>query len=269
MKVRRFSIALLLAYGLGFFAVDAASADPGAPAAPSAPNANDVAAAHTAATGSLDTLGKFFAAGGHKPQGSTQQQTAAAIAAAPRIDSATVPVYYLNPAFVRDPAAPVGQLVFMATDAVSSSGAHASVWTARTGGTWKVVNIASGSDETSFAAKAAPGATVFEEPQIAGWYELLGGRVLPLNDTARASVGSGGVSVANYYRLVRSRYADKLPGSAYDRSGYAGGFQAQGPAKPDTSVDDVVLATAGAVGAGLALGGAVALGYRLRRRGRA
>lgn len=207
-----------------------------APAIPQAPSANDTSAARTAATEALPTIGQFFASGGRKPQGDAHQLAAAALAAAPRIDSATVPVYYLNPAFVADPsssgtAAPVAQLSFLATDTISATGAHASVWTAKVGTEgWKVVNIASGSDETTYTAEAAPGASVFEEPQIGAWYQLVNGRVLPLNTTARASVGTG-VSLARYHKLVHTRYADKLPGSAYDKSGRAGGFQPQAPAQ--------------------------------------
>ncbi|MDH6579092.1 hypothetical protein [Kitasatospora sp. MAP5-34] len=43
------------------------------------------------------------------------------------------------------------------------------------------------------------------------WYVLRGGRVLPLDDEARRSVGAGGVSLAAYQKLVHQRYGDKLP----------------------------------------------------------
>lgn len=231
-------------------------------ATPAAPSANDVAAARDAATGALGTVGQFFASGGQKPQGDARQLAAAAAAAAPRLDSATVPVYYLNPAFVADPstatAAPVSQLSFMATDSVSAAGAHASVWTAQVNGGWKVVDIASGSDETSYPAKAAAGAEVFKEPQIGAWYQVVGGRVLPMNDTARASVGKG-VTVAQYHQLVRDRYADKLPGSAYDKAGKAGGFQPQAPSR-HSSVS--VPLTGGLLLVGFGVAGAGAVTWR-------
>ena len=222
---------------------------------PTAPSNADVVAARSAANAVLDTVGRFLAAGGRQPHGSVQQQEAAAAALAPRLDSATVPVYYLDAAFVADPsaagtAAPVAKLAFLATDVVGTSGAHASVWVAKVGAAkddvakvgaakdgaakvgaaWKVVNIAQGSDETAYATQTRPGGTVFEEPQIGAWYQLVGGRVLPLDDAARQSVGADGVSLDAYHRLVRSRYADKLPGSAYDRAGLAGGFQPREPA---------------------------------------
>ena len=47
--------------------------------------------------------------------------------------------------------------------------------------------------------------------------------IVPLNAQARSEVGNG-MPVADYQRLVHARYADKLPGSAYDRSGKAGGY---------------------------------------------
>jgi hypothetical protein len=240
-----------------------AHADTAAPAVPPAPSATDVAAARVAANGALPTVGEFFASGGRKPQGDARQLAAAAAAAAPRIDSTTVPVYYLAPAFVADvsssgTATPVAQLSFMATDAVSANGSHASVWTARVGSAgWKVVNIASGSDETTYTAQAAPGAAVFKEPQIGAWYQVVGGRVLPLNQTARASVGDG-MPLARYHQLVRTRYADKMPGSAYDKAGRAGGFQPQAPSRGSSTNTAPLTAGLVLVGFGVAAAGAVA-----------
>jgi hypothetical protein len=132
-----------------------------------------------------------------------------------------------------------------------------------------VVNIAQGSDETTYAAQTRPGGTVFAEPQIGAWYQLIGGRVLPLDATARQSVGVGGMSLADYHKLVRSRYADKLPGSTYDRSGIAGGFQPRNPAlargSSSDSQDAAMLGTAGLVLA--AAGAGVVVHRRGRRRG--
>jgi hypothetical protein len=265
-----------------------AHADPG-PAAPTAPTSSDIAAANAAAAGSLGTVAKFFAAGGQQPGGSAQAQALAAQAAAPKLDSATVPVYYLDRAFVagvpsNTPNTPVAGLVFMATDTVSSSGAHASVWTAKTPTGWQVVNIATGSDETAYAAQAGPGGIAFEEPQIDAWYTLRGGRVLPLNAPATTSVGAGGMPVAQYQALVKARYGDKLPGSAYDKNGMAGGFDpstkadtvqqarpvvhavpapngSSGTAKP-ASADGALLATSGAMVIALAAGGIGFAAYR-------
>ena len=276
--LRRTLTTLAVASGLAALSVGTASAASSTPA-PAAPGSADVATAHAAATSSLDTVGRFLAAGGQKPQGTMQQQEAAAATLAPRLDSTTVPVYYLSAAFVADPssagtAAPVANLAFLATDAVGTSGAHASVWTAKVGTAWKVVNIAQGSDETAYAGQAAPGGTVFEEPQIGAWYQLLGGQVLPLDATARQSVGTRGMSLADYHQLVRSRYADKLPGSAYDRAGIAGGFQPQNPALGNGSgsgsgsgVDGAAaFGTAGGVLAAAGVGLAGLVGYRRTHR---
>lgn len=261
-------LAALTALAAGTASATAATAP-----APAAPSTADVAAAHSAATATLGTVGRFLAAGGQKPQGTAGQQEAAAAALAPRLDSATVPVYYLSAAFVADPsstgtAAPVANLAFLATDAVGTSGAHASVWAAKAGTAWKVVNIAQGSDETTYAAQTRPGGTVFAEPQIGAWYQLIGGRVLPLDAIAQQSVGAKGMSLADYHQLVRSRYADKLPGSAYDRAGIAGGFQPQNPAltrgSSSSSQDAAMLGIAGLVLT--AAGAGVVVHRRSRRR---
>ncbi|WP_316526543.1 hypothetical protein [Kitasatospora brasiliensis] len=181
----------------------------------------------------LDKVGHFFARKGVPP---TQQLTIgaaeearAASAAAPRLAGDTVPVYVLDPAFVAGaPGAPVAKAEFTASTVVAADGQSASVWTVRQGGGWKVVNIASGADEGDYAAKAANsgGGTAFREPQVNAWYVLRDGRVLPLDDEARRSVGEGGVTLAAYQQLVHQRYGDKLPGSAYDRDGKGGGYQA-------------------------------------------
>jgi hypothetical protein len=279
ISLRTLPAAFLITAATTALGAGAAHADPG----PAAPNTSDVAAADAAAHGSLGTVAKFFASGGQKPSGSAQALAMAAQAAAPKLDSATVPVYYLDRDFVAggSPNSAVASMVFMATDAVSSSGAHASVWTAKTPAGWQVVNIATGSDETAYAAQAGPGGTAFEEPQIGAWYALRGGRVLPLNATARTSVGAGGMTVAQYQALVKTRYADKLPGSAYDKNGMAGGFApdtkadsaaaarpiaardaAATTAKPATA-DDALLIASGAVAIALV---SVGLGYAAYRR---
>ncbi len=76
----------------------------------------------------------------------------------------------------------------MAVGAASASGQHATMWLTESGGSWKVMNIISGSDEAAYPARAN-GGTVFTEPQIHAWYRLKDGRVTALNDTARTSVG--------------------------------------------------------------------------------
>ncbi|QKW05855.1 hypothetical protein HUT18_05100 [Streptomyces sp. NA04227] len=196
----------------------------GAEPAPAAPSPAAVAAAYEAAGSprTLETLSRFFARDG----------AVSRAAADPKVGRETVPVHYLSPRFVAgDSGAPVGEVQFLATAAVSSDGQKASVWTARQGGEWQVVNIATGDDETRHAALGArklPGGTVFQEPQIGAWYVQRGNRVLPLDEDARKAIGTRGTSLTAYRDRVHRAYADKLPGSAYDRKGEAGGFDQGG-----------------------------------------
>lgn len=173
-------------------------------------------------------------------------------------------MYTLGAGFVAGTAgALVATADFVASKAVSTDGRSASVWTVRQGDGWRVVNIATGGDETDYPARAASsgGGTAFREPQLDAWYVLRGGRVLPLDEDARRSVGADGVSLAAYQELVHRRYGDKLPGSAYDRTGTGGGFDAQAAA-PEAG--RLPLLTAGA-----ALGTTLVAALALARRRRA
>ena len=169
----------------------------------------------------------------------------------PASRATTVPVYTLAPEFVSGkPGAAVARIEFLATRAVSSDGQQASLWTARQGGTWQVVNIATGDDEFRYAqlgARKLPGGTVFREPQIDAWYVAKGTRVLPLDADAIRAVGSRGTTLAAYRARVRAAYADKLPGSAYAKKGGAGGY-APAAATPhdDPAITAAVGPTAGA-----------------------
>ncbi|MBZ4014420.1 hypothetical protein [Streptomyces purpurogeneiscleroticus] len=270
---RRAAVVAALATALTGLAPQAAQAAD-TPAPPKEPTAASVAAARDAASapGTLKTLARFFARDGR----------VSVKAAAPRIEGATVPVHVLSPDFVRGRSgAPVAKLDFLASRAVSADGQEASVWTVRTAGadTWRVVNIATGADETAYAAKAK-GGTLFREPQIDAWYVQRGDRVLPLDADAKRAVGASGTTVAAYQKRVHAAYGDKLPGSAYDRRGEAGGYgerAASGPAvrkdapepvaaaAPDDSGPLVAVLTALGTVAALALGGTV-MGRKLRRR---
>ncbi|MEV4556955.1 hypothetical protein AB0K51_08135 [Kitasatospora sp. NPDC049285] len=265
-RLARAAAVLAAATALGLAAAPLAQAAD----SPSAPTAADLAAARSAGQSPavLDQLGHFFARKGVPPTQplglSPADEAAAATAAAPRLTGETVPVYTLDAGFVAGrPGAEVATVEFTATKAVAADGRSASVWTAKSGGSWRVVNIASGGDESDYAARAAAdGGTAFREPQINAWYELRAGRVLPLDDAARRSVGEHGLTVAGYQHLVQQRYGDKLPGSAYDRSGRAGGFATDaGPA----GADRTPLLTAGAALGVTALTG-TALALRRRRR---
>ncbi|MDF9812547.1 hypothetical protein [Streptomyces sp. SPB162] len=262
-KLTAGAAAVLASGALTLGAVPTAHADD----APAASAAREAAAAPA----TLDTLSRFFARAGGT----------ALKAAAPRLEGATVTVNTLNPAFVAgDRGAAVALPDFAATKAVSADGHTASVWTVRSGAGWKVVNIATGSDETDYVAKGAAqaGSTVFREPQIDAWYVVRDGRVLPLDPDAVRAVGAGGTTLAGYQRSVHRRYGDKLPGSAYDRAGLGGGYDAA--AAPDAAPQAVPQAAPeatpapggslgtgaplGAVGAGLALITALAFGVRRR-----
>ncbi|GAA2721030.1 MULTISPECIES: hypothetical protein [Streptomyces] len=249
-----------------------------APAAPLAPPADSVTAAHRAAEApaSLETLARFFAGA---PGAAARQD------AHPRIDGATVPVYTLSPDFVAGKdGAPLARLEFLASTAVSADGRKASVWTVPAdpaakgagwkSGSWKVVNIATGDDETRYAAEGArrlAGGTVFREPQIDAWYVQRGDRVLPLDADAEHAIGARGTTVDAYRDRVHRAYGDQLPGSAYDRRGLAGGGQAAaGPAAAAAQQDEgspAPAALAGGAAAAAALGlAALAARGRLRRR---
>ncbi|WP_447041914.1 hypothetical protein [Streptomyces sp. DSM 118878] len=250
----------------------AASADSG----PAAPSAASRAAAHQAAQapGTLDTLSRFFA----------REGAVTRAAADPRVEGKAVPVYYLSPEFVAgEKGAPVARLEFLASKAVSSDGQEASLWTVERGRSWQVVNIATGDDETRYARVGAdklPGGTVFHEPQINAWYvqgEVRGhARVLPLDKDAVRAVGAEGTSLTAYRKRVHKAYGDKLPGSAYAKSGKAGGYeekngrtggqeQASEHSGASSGAPMTVASSAAGAGALLALGLSVAA---LRRRGR-
>ncbi|MEV6758063.1 hypothetical protein [Streptomyces sp. NPDC051214] len=233
-------------------------------------------AAHDAAgaPGALDTLSRFFA----------REGAVSKAAADPRVQGEAVPVRYLSPDFVAGKkGAEVARVEFLASKAVSSDGQEASLWTVKQGGSWKVVNIATGDDETHYARVGAdklPGGTVFHEPQINAWYVQGRGRVLPLDADARRAVGRGGVSVTAYQKRVHAAYADKLPGSSYARSGEAGGFApkertAEPPAAAAhtaaASADGPVTVASSVAGAGallaLGLSGVAVLRRRTRQRG--
>ncbi|GAA3068914.1 hypothetical protein FHS39_002015 [Streptomyces olivoverticillatus] len=248
------------------------------PPAPVAPPASGLAAAHEVAQApaTLKTLSRFFARDGAIAEDKAQ----------PRIEGASVPVYTLSPEFVAGTAdAPVAKLEFLASAAVSADGQKASVWTARTGDTWKVVNIATGDDETRYAAEGArklSGGTVFREPQINAWYVQRGEKVLPLDADAVRAVGEGGTTLDAYRARVHRAYGDKLPGTAYDRKGLAGGYagSAEQPSVQKAGADRPAAAAprgdggspavafaataGGAALAALGLGGAAV--RRLRRR---
>lgn len=120
-----------------------------------------------------------------------------------------------------------------------------------------------GDHDATYAGKATLGTLVFTEPQIRGWYQLKLTTVEPLNDQARQGLGGqASVSLSDYQKLLKARYADKLPGSEYDTTGYSSGYSLQ-PTERDTSPSTLLLA--GGSGTALALAGGAALLHRRRR----
>ncbi|MCX4687485.1 hypothetical protein OG401_24830 [Kitasatospora purpeofusca] len=265
---------VLLAAGLGLALAPAASAA-GPGGVPEPVPAAELAQARGAVQSPavLDQVGRFFARKGAPSTGQltvgAAEEASGAAAAAPRLAGDTVPVYLLDAGFVSgSPGAPVARAEFTASKVVAADGQIASVWTVKQNGGWRVVNIATGGDESDYAARAAAGGggTAFREPQINAWYVLRDGRVLPLDDEARRSVGEAGVSLAAYQGLVRQRYGDKLPGSAYDRAGKGGGYEPGAPqaaAAPVNGGSALPAVTAVAALGVTALAGA---GLALRRR---
>ncbi|MEU0686654.1 hypothetical protein [Streptomyces uncialis] len=242
------------------------------------PSAASRAAADKAATApaAMETLTRFFDRDGAR----------ARVAGEPRVDGKAVPVYHLSRDFAAGKrGAPIAEPVYHASRAVSADGRTASLWTARHEGVWQVVNIATGDDETRYTAlgeRKLPGGTVFQEPQTGAWFVQRDARVVPLDKEARAAVGADGIGLNAYRDRVRQAYGDKLPGSAYAKSGKAGGYgpaaeQGTRPAAgagtparaaaPDEPLNVSVAVASGAAGVGL-LATLLWAGTALRRRGR-
>ncbi|HVK24888.1 MAG TPA: hypothetical protein VM677_26315 [Actinokineospora sp.] len=207
-------IAALTALAVAGFGGNA-SADP-APVDGQASAADSAAALRAAGSPEVKaTVGKFLGRG-----------TGLAPAAA-SVGGSPVAVYELSADFVAGRSGKVGGLAYLAVPATGADGSAASVWTVRDGGgSWVVANIASGDVEFQNARKLPQGAVLLREPQNNTWYAVAGNSVHPL-------AGGKAMTVAEYQRQVSARYGDKLPGSAYDKSGTAGGY---GNALPSAQV---------------------------------
>ncbi len=178
-------------------------------------SAGDAARARAAASAPdvTATVGRFL--GRAAAPGS---RSAAAPAVRATVGGTPVAVYELSPEFVAGRSTKAGKLAYLAVPARGEDGSTASVWTVRDQrGDWVVANIAAGDVEFRNAAGLAPGAVLLREPQTNTWYAVDGASVRPL-------AGGAAIPLAEYQRGVAARYGDKLPGSAYDRSGLAGGF---------------------------------------------
>lgn len=129
------------------------------------------------------------------------------------------------------------------------------------GGGWHLAAVRDGDTDAAYAGRATVGTLVFNEPQIRGWYQLKLTTVEPLNDQARQGLdGRSSVSLSDYQKLLKARYADKLPGSEYDTTGLSGGY---GPVATTENTSSSTPALVGGSSAALALAGGV---FALRRR---
>lgn len=176
----------------------------------------------------------------------------------------------ITPGFVAGTSQPLPTEAVKLTQLVSSlnttvNGRNVTVMLAPTqGGGWHLAAVRDGDSDATYASKATVGTLVFTEPQIRGWYQLKLTTVEPLNDQARQGLGGqASVSLSDYQKLVKARYADKLPGSEYDTKGYSSGYSPQH--KEDDASSSIPL-IAGGSGAALVLAGGAAV---LRRRRRA
>ncbi|MFE9804311.1 hypothetical protein ACFYP6_36685 [Streptomyces goshikiensis] len=180
-----------------------------------------------------------------------------------------VAVNEITPGFVAGTAKPLPTEAIKLTQLVSSlsttvNGRNATVMLAPTqGGGWHLAAVRDGDSDATYASKATLGTLVFTEPQIRGWYQLKLTTVEPLNDQARQGLGGqASVSLSDYQKLVKARYADKLPGSDYDTTGYSSGYSLQ--RTQDDAPSSTLLLTSGSSAALALAGGAVVL--RRRRR---
>ncbi|MEU9498046.1 hypothetical protein [Streptomyces sp. NPDC048196] len=185
-----------------------------------------------------------------------------------------VALYELAPEFVTGKAKPtasnVARLSYLASRANDANGHKATVLLSApakggaAGGSWHLSGVRDGDSDVTYGKQATGRSKVFNEPQIHAWYRLKNDIVEPLN--REASSGLGGkraVTLAAYQKLVHDRYADKLPGSAYDRKGLAGGF---GPASTPSSSSSAPLQFGSGVVAVALAGGAIAVRLRNRKR---
>ncbi|MFI9235669.1 hypothetical protein [Streptomyces sp. NPDC053079] len=269
-----------------------AAGDPTVPAAPATTDYDT--AQQVLRSGPVhDTVSRFLtaaeqrtpAAGADGGTSAAPRGLAKAPAAAPGFDlKKPVPLYELAPEFVTGKTKPTAgsalRLSYLASRVSAANGHQAAVLLApgKGGGdrTWQLAGIRDGDADISAAERGTDRAQTFMEPQIHAWYRLTGsGSVEPLNKEARVALqDKPRVTLAAYQQLVTKRYGDKLPGSAYDRKGLAGGYnQAESQTRSQPQAEERA-ATATALpwlpaasgAAALAASGATVLHLRRRRR---
>jgi len=187
--------------------------------------------------------------------------TAARQTADPRTQ---VPVYEPAAAFVAGKSDVPAALAYVAVPARTGDGTAATVWAERQGAAWTVVNVASGDYERQYA-QAAAGGYLLHEPQVNAWYAVHGDAVTVLDGSVTGLAAGTKLSLAEYRTGLHERYADKLPGSAYDRDGAGGGYGGRERAVPAADPGDVP-ALPFVLGGVLVLVAGAAAVPRLRRR---
>ncbi|MFJ9786490.1 hypothetical protein ACIRSS_43445 [Amycolatopsis sp. NPDC101161] len=157
---------------------------------------------------------------------------AAAAANSANADPRTqVPVYEPTAGFVSGTSDVPAALAYVAVPARTGDGTTATVWAERQGAAWTVVNVASGDYERKYAAAAA-GGYLLHEPQVNAWYAVRGDAVTVLDGSVTGLAAGTKLALADYRAQLHQRYADKLPGSAYDRDGAGGGYGGRERAVP-------------------------------------
>jgi hypothetical protein len=247
------------AMGAAVLAGAAMLATAGAAGAANGP-AGTPTAADTAAIGQLTsgpaTLGRLAA---------TKFPGARAAAAQQSADPRTqVPVYEPTAAFVAGKSDVPAALAYVAVPARTGDGTAATVWAERQGAAWTVVNVASGDYERQYA-QAAAGGYLLHEPQVNAWYAVHGDAVTVLDGSVTGLTAGTKLSLADYRAALHGRYADKLPGSAYDRDGAGGGYGGRERAVPAADSDGVPLLPFVLGGVLVLVAGAVVV-PRLRRQ---
>jgi len=187
--------------------------------------------------------------------------TAARQTADPRTQ---VPVYEPTEAFVAGKSDVPAALAYVAVPARTGDGTAATVWAERQGPAWAVVNVASGDYERQYA-QAAAGGYLLHEPQVNAWYAVHGDAVTVLDGSVTGLAAGSKLSLAEYRTALHERYADKLPGSAYDRDGAGGGYGGRERAVPAADPGDVP-ALPFVLGGVLVLVAGAAVVPRLRRQ---
>ncbi|WIV55262.1 hypothetical protein [Amycolatopsis nalaikhensis] len=232
-------------------AADAASGPAGTPTA-----------ADTAAIGQLTggaaTLDRLAST---KFPGAHPAAVARAAAADPRTQ---VPVYEPTAEFVAGKSDVPAALAYVAVPARTGDGTPATVWAERQGAAWTVVNVASGDYERQYA-QAAAGGYLLHEPQVNAWYAVHGDSVTVLDGSVTGLAAGTKLALADYRAALHQRYADKLPGSAYDRDGAGGGYGGRERAVPAADPGDVPVLPF-VVGGVLVLAAGAVVVPRLRRR---